>query len=71
MGGYAVSEVPFHGARPVNNKIAGARPDPFMDKLGQGARWLGMGVGTYQAVQAARATWEPIVAGARAAAMFL
>ncbi len=71
MGGYAVSEVPFHGIRPVNNKIGGTAPDPWMDKVGRGAQYAGMAVGTYNAVQGARAMWEPIVAGARAAAMFL
>ena len=66
---YSVGEVPFHGVRPVNNKIGGT-PDRW-HRMGKAAEYVGMGVCTYQAVQAARATLEPMIAGFRAAAVFL
>ena len=65
MGGYSVGEVPFHGTRPVNNKVAGQ--DRTMYRLDKAAEYGGMAVGTYQAVSAARQTLQPIMVGLRAA----
>ncbi len=64
MGGYSVSEVPFHGVRPVNNKIAGTDSPSTLAKV---AEYGGMAVGTYQAVSAAWTSLEPVVAGLGAA----
>ncbi len=38
-----------------------------MYRLGKGAEYLGMAVGTFQAAQAARQTLQPIMAGLRVA----
>ncbi len=40
MGGYSVGEVPFHGVRPVNNKIGGVGSvDKTMYRVGKGAEY--------------------------------
>ncbi len=62
-----MGEVPFHGVRPVNNKIGGVGNDRTMYRVGKLAEYTGMAVGTYQATQAARQTLQPIMAGLRAA----
>ena len=68
MGGYSIGEVPFHGARPQNNKIAGvSASERTMYRVGKTAEYTGMAVGAYQAVQAARVTLQPILMGLRAA----
>ena len=68
MGGYAIGEVPFHGVRPQNNKIGGVGSvDKTMWRVGKAAEYAGMAVGTYQAVQAARQTLQPVLMGLRAA----
>ncbi len=67
MGGWSVGEVPFHGVRPVNNKVAGTAPDGTLNAIGKAAEYGGMAVGTYQAVSAAWTALEPVMAGLSAA----
>ena len=67
MGGYSIGEVPFHGVRPQSNKMGPTPWEKTMYRVGKGAEYTGMAVGTYSAVQAARATLQPILMGLRAA----
>ncbi len=52
----------------MHNKIGGVGSvDKTMWRVVKGAEYAGMAVGTYQAVQAAREVWQPMMMGLRAA----